>query len=224
MPSSFRQSAFSFFSRPLVGREDFLTADCNAEAVALIDSVPNDNFSAALIIGGKGCGKTHLCHLFADSVFRKTGEKAAFLPEPCLTDARFAVWEATFPFDEEALFHLLNDIRSKKGFLLMTADRHLSAWNVALPDLRTRLLSVPSVEIAQPDEAVLTAVLLKLFADRQLTVAPDVIAYILKHAERSFAAAGELVERADALSLETKKAVSVQLIRKVLNEVSENKD
>lgn len=224
MPSSQRQSAFSFSFRPLTGREDFWTAPCNAEAVALIDSVPNDTFSAALIVGEKGCGKTHLCHLFADAVLKKTGEETDFLTRPRLTDARFAVWETVFPFDEEALFHLLNDIRSKRGFLLMTADRPASAWNVVLPDLRTRLLSVPSVRIEQPDETVLGGVLLKLFADRQISVSPDVVSYIVRHAERSFAAAGTVVERADALSLETKRPVTVPLIREVLKELSENKD
>ena len=54
----------------------------------------------------------------------------------------------------------------------------------ALPDLASRLRAAPSVAIAPPDDRLLAAVLVKLFADRQVRVAPEVIAFLLRRMER----------------------------------------
>ncbi|HBO58644.1 MAG TPA: DNA replication protein, partial [Alphaproteobacteria bacterium] len=69
-------------------------------------------------------------------------------------------------------------------------------WGLSLPDLITRLKAVPRVAIGEPDETLLNALLLKQFVDRQLTVAPDVIAYLTKNMERSFKAVSFVVKRA----------------------------
>lgn len=86
----------------------------------------------------------------------------------------------------------------------MTAERSFVKWGLSLPDLTTRLKAVPSVAIGAPDEGLLSALLLKQFADRQLTVAPEVISYLTKNMERSFKAVSFVVRRADELSLERK--------------------
>lgn len=214
------QSAFSFDVRSLNGRADFLTAPCNAEAVAMIDSFYESGFYAGLIYGEKGCGKTHLSHLFAEAVREKTGEQTAFLTKPDLIEANYAVLKITLPVDETALFHCLNDFKNRGGYLLMTAESAPMDWKLSLPDLITRLKAVPSVAIGAPDENLLNALLLKQFADRQLSVEPEVIAYLVKNMERSFKAAAFVVKRADELSLERKNAVTIPLIRQVLSEVN----
>lgn len=213
------QSAFSFGVRALNGRADFLTAPCNAEAVAMIDGFFESGFHAGLIYGEQGCGKTHLSHLFAEVVREKTGKQAAFLTRPALVDAAYAVLKICQPVDETALFHCLNDFKNRGGYLLMTAEQSFVKWGLKLPDLITRLKAVPSVAIGAPDENLLNALLLKQFADRQLTVAPEVISYLTKNMERSFKAVSFVVKRADELSLERKNAVTVPLIKQVLSEL-----
>lgn len=213
------QSAFSFDVRTLNGRGDFLTAPCNAEAVAMIDGFYESGFYAGLIYGEKGCGKKHLSHLFAEAVREKTGHETAFLTSPGLIEEKYAVLKIGLPVDETALFHCLNDFKNRGGYLLMTAESSPVNWGLTLPDLITRLKAVPRVAIGAPDENLLNALLLKQFADRQLTVAPEVIAYLTKNMERSFKSAAFVVKRADELSLERKNAVTIPLIRKVLSEM-----
>ena len=196
-----------------------MTAPCNAEAVALIDGFYESGFYAGLIYGEKGCGKKHLSHLFAEAVRKKTGRETAFLTSPDLIEEKYAVLKIGSPVDETALFHCLNDFKNRCGYLLMTAESSPVNWGLTLPDLITRLNAVPSVAIGAPDENLLNALLLKQFADRQLTVAPEVIAYLSKNMERSFKAAAFVVKRADELSLERKNAVTIPLIRKVLSEM-----
>lgn len=229
MPDLFHQIALNLPVRSVTGREDFFTASENNQAVALIDSFPN-GFYGAVIVGEKGCGKTHLAHLFAETVLQKTGQKATFLQASrfdvsSLTDflekSPYAVLEnVSIPVDEKALFHLLNTVKSLNGFVLMTSDCPPLAWNLSLPDLITRLKALPCVEIKPPGEMLMQAVLIKQFSDRQLKVAPEVIAYILRNMERSFSAVSFIVKRADELSLEKKNAITIPLIRQVLSEVN----
>lgn len=227
MPDLFHQAVLDLPVRSVTGRADFFAAPENSQAVALIDSVPN-GFYGAVLVGEKGCGKTHLAHLFAETVLQKTGKKTAILQASgldvsSLTDFLekdpYAVLEnADSSVDEQALFHLLNTVKSLNGFVLITSDCMPSVWNLSLPDLITRLKSLPCVEIKPPGEMLIQAVLIKQFSDRQLKVAPEVIAYILRNMERSFSAASFIVKRADELSLEKKNAVTIPLIRQVLSE------
>jgi len=92
-----------------------------------------------------------------------------------------------------------------------------AAWTVVLPDLDSRLRAVLAIEIGFPNDALLGAVLVKHFADRQLCVAPGVIAYLLTHMERSFAAAAEMACRLDSVSLRDRRAITVALARQLLS-------
>jgi len=97
--------------------------------------------------------------------------------------------------DERALFHLLNLAREDEAFVLLTGRS--APFNVAIRDLASRLRALPVVAMAPPDDALLRAVLVKLFADRQLAVDEGVIGYLATRIERSFAAARRLVARLD---------------------------
>ena len=76
--------------------------------------------------------------------------------------------DASAQLDERALFHLLNLMRQQEAFVLMTARTAPATWRVELPDLASRLRAIPTVELHAPDDALLRAVMVKLFADRQL--------------------------------------------------------
>mgnify|MGYP005968282897 CR=1 FL=1 len=228
MPDHFYPVALELPVRSLTGRGDFFISEENAAAAALIDSFPS-GFSGAVIFGEKGCGKTHLAHLFAETVFQKTGKETAIMPAAefnpsssadFLEESPYIVLENVGrPVDERALFHLLNAVKSLNGFVLMTAERPPAAWGLTLPDLMTRLKALPCIEIQPPGEMLMQAVLIKQFADRQLKVAPEVIAYLLKNMERSFRVASFITRRADELSLAERRAVTIPLVRRVLGEL-----
>lgn len=218
------QLHFNLQTRVLLGREDFFVAPCNTEAVRLVDSLPEMN-AGALIYGGAGSGKTHLAHLFAESILKKTGEETVFVNADALTldaserilnGARFAVLEnAGAGIGEEYLFHLLNAARNAKGCVLITARLPYREWNLRLPDLISRLSALPSAAVGLPDDNAMRYVLLKMFSDRQLRVPFDVIEYLLKHIERSFAGAQKAVEAADELSLTEGRNITVSLLSRL---------
>jgi chromosomal replication initiation ATPase DnaA len=115
--------------------------------------------------------------------------------------------------DELALLHLYNAVVERKGYMLLTAVRAPRLWTLTLPDLRSRISALPSAAVAPPDDQLLAGILVKLFADRQLTVGEDVIWYLVARMERSFAAARSLVDDLDKLAMSEKRRITVPLIR-----------
>ena len=88
--------------------------------------------------------------------------------------------------------------------------------NMSLADLRSRLLAIPTIAVLPPDEGLIGAILVKLFADRQTIVGEDVLTYLLSRIERSFAAAGSVVDRLDRAALAAGRRITVPLARQVL--------
>ena len=103
--------------------------------------------------------------------------------------------------------------------MMITMRMPPSQADFVIPDLASRFRAAPSVCIHAPDDMLLASVIIKLFSDRQLSVSNDVISYLLPRMERSFAAARDIVERADKMALAEKRGISVPLMRKVLSDM-----
>ena len=80
------------------------------------------------------------------------------------------------------------------------------------------------MEVQPPDEALLKAVLVKLFADRQLNVEPTVIDYLSLRMERSMAAASRVVAAVDRLALATHRKLTRPLAAEALASLGESRE
>lgn len=212
-----------------MGCEDFLVAPSNADAVAWLDRWPSWPAPALTVFGPAGCGKSHLAQVWrARSHAVMTAGDAldgADLPG-LLALANAVVVEdadavAGRPAREEALFHLYNLAREQQGHLLLLSRKAPSRWRARLADLRSRIKGAPAVEVRPPDDALLAAVLVKLFADRQLRPGMEVVTYLLARMERSLDFARRLVAALDHASLAAHRGVTVPLAREVLSELQQ---
>jgi chromosomal replication initiation ATPase DnaA len=215
------QLAFDLPWRSADGAEDFLVAPSNEAAVGWIDRWPDWPAGGLVLTGPAASGKSHLAGLWR----RRAG--AAALPLASLAERAPAALAAVAPCflldpakpaagEEEPLLHLLNILRERQGSLLLIAETPPSQWAVALPDLRSRLLALPHVAIGAPDDALLGALLVKLFRDRGLKPGPGLVQYLLRRVERSCAAVREVVAALDGASLAAGRPVSLGLARAVL--------
>lgn len=215
------QLPLAFGHVPSLAAEDFLVAPCNREARDWIDAPDRWPGPAGILFGPAGSGKTHLAHLFARAgggMLVAAAELSAESTRPLLESVPVLVVEDCdrAPLDQVALFHLINQGRELGRRLLLTGRAAPALWPVGLADLRSRLLAMPVASIGAPDDFLLAALLVKLFADRQLRVGEDVVTYLMGRMERSFAACARLVERLDRAALAGRRPVTVPLARHVL--------
>lgn len=218
-----RQLILDLPHRPALAAEDFLVSDANSAAVALIDRWPDWPQASALVVGPARSGKSHLAN-----VWRLRSGAETLLPAADIDEAVIAHLQQSRALviedldrgigSERVLFHLLNVAKETQAHLLLTSARAPEQLQVALPDLRSRLRALALVRIEAPDEALLRAVLVKLFNDRQLVVEPHVIEHLALHVDRSMAAAARVVDEIDRRALATKRRVTRTLAAEVLAE------
>lgn len=210
------------------GRADFFASAANATALAAVEGWRDWPQGKLVLTGPPGAGKSHLARIWAAET------AAAMIPAadlaganlPALTartcvaldDAQRVAGDAEA---ERALFHLHNMLAATGGHLLLTAPEAPNRWPVALPDLASRLQAVPVARLERPDDALLSAVLVKLFADRQLHVAPAVIAYLATRIDRSLAAAAAVVAAVDRRSMTAHREITRAFAAEVLDSLPE---
>ncbi|MEM8848473.1 MAG: chromosomal replication initiator DnaA [Pseudomonadota bacterium] len=206
--------------RQAQGREDFMVSSSNLTAMGLLDRWPDWPDRRLALVGPEGAGKSHMAAIWAAEVGARVLPARALRSEEVggLAEAPLVVEDADRGVDEDALFHLMNACTGAGQGLLLTGRAAPSDWDVTLPDLASRLAAVTPAVLEDPDDALLSVVLLKLFADRQLRVKPALIGWLLPRMERSHAAAARLVARMDAAALEQGADVNVALARKLMDE------
>lgn len=207
--------------KPSQEAADYIRTSANEAAFQHVLGWAGGQAAPALgLVGPPGCGKSHLAHLWAERSGAQviTGKGTPIDPAMarplCLLEDIDQIH-----VDEEWLFHLFNAVKTAGGALLMTARTVPSQWHLRLPDLVSRVKSVAIAKIDQPDDTLLQLLLAKLFADRQISVDPSVLAFAATRMERSYTAVFQLVERADKKALAEKRAVTLPLIRSCLDEV-----
>jgi chromosomal replication initiation ATPase DnaA len=217
-----RQLAIDLPPRPAHGRADFLASECNRAALERIDRWPDWPGRRLVLYGPASSGKSHLARLWcAESGARYVPARdlaselplanGALPPAMVVDDAEAA--------SERALLHLCNSCAEAGTALLVVSRNAPAAWAIDLPDLASRLRAMLAVGIDMPDDALLAAVLVKHFADRQLRIAPSVIGYIVPRMERSFAMAASLAARLDELALAGGRSIGLALARQALAEL-----
>ena len=230
-----RQLPLEFYHRPYMGRDDFMPSMCNFEAYRLIDSWPMWNYFAACIYGPEGCGKTHLANIFSDNVSViehypykipciKAKDLTLDMPRQLLNKFYCLIVEdLSADINQEAMFNLYNMYRDEGGSILFTSREAPARINFTLADLRSRMNIVPSIEIKEPDDNLLSVLMVKLFMDRQINVSPEIIKYTVSNMQRSFSYAKKLVEEIDNISLAQKRAITIPIVKEAIQNLSDNK-
>ncbi|WP_298846989.1 DnaA/Hda family protein [uncultured Ruegeria sp.] len=217
-----RQLSFDLPAKTALGREDFFVSPANALAVAMISATswPGNKL---VLSGPAGAGKTHLAHVWAAEtggrIIQATDLRYDDVPE--LARKPIAVEDvpmiAVDIDQQKTLFHLHNLVLAEGHALLMTGRLAPKFWELPLADLQSRVEGAHHVALDPPDDALLGAVLAKLFVDRQLNPSPDVIAYLVKHMDRRFETAADVVVQLDQLALTEKRDITRALAVRVLN-------
>ncbi|MBD9371742.1 hypothetical protein IB238_03675 [Rhizobium sp. ARZ01] len=222
-PKAIEQLPLAFQHVPASGREDLLISDPLSAAVTVVDAWPNWPSPVVILAGPVGSGKSHLAAIWQE----KSGASEIRPIEGGGAEEAAAAGPVLFEdadrrgFDDRSLFHVINNVRQHGHTLLITTRLWPMSWPVELPDLRSRLKAATVVEIGEPDDELLSQVIVKLFADRQLFVDDRLVAYMVARMERSLDAAQTLVERLDRLALGRGSRITRALAQEVLGNMAE---
>jgi chromosomal replication initiation ATPase DnaA len=215
-----RQLPLALEHRPAHGRGAFLVSASNRDALAALDDWRGWPGRHMALTGPAGSGKSHLAQVWRrdstaalvaaadldDAAARRLAGAGRVVVED--VDALAALAPPRRRAAEKALFHLYNLAAAEGVWLLVTGRDAPGRWQIETPDLASRLSALPLARLSAPDDALLSSVMVKLFADRQIQAGPGVLVYLSRRIERSFKAAGDAVAALDRLSLARKKPVT----------------
>ena len=218
-----QQLTFDLPAEPRLTRADFCLSPANTVALAAVEgwqAWPNNKM---LVVGPEGAGKSHLAQIWASAanavLVQATQLVATDIPALAAQGAvgvEDAETLAGNPAVEAALFHLHN-LLATSGSLLVTAKSPPRDWGLTLPDLASRMQATALTRLDPPDDALLTAVLAKLFADRQLAISTNLIPYLVVRMDRSIAAARRLVDVLDARALSQHRPITRAMAGEILD-------
>lgn len=179
--------------------EDFLISESNRAAFDHLKRWSLWPVMASLVTGPRKSGRSLMGRLFV----RKTGGR---------------LFDNAEDHDEEALFHAWNEAQLSRRPLLIVADAPPPLWQVALPDLRSRLAATPHVAIDGPDDTLIGDLIVKLLGDRGIAVPPEVPAFIVPRIERSYVAVQQVVAALDRAALAHHRRMTVAMAKRALSE------
>jgi len=185
---------------PVADREeDFLLAGCNRAVFDHLTRWALWPVMATILTGPRKSGRSLIGRIFV----RKTGGR---------------LFDDAERHDEEALFHAWNDAQARRRPLLIVADAPPPRWQVALPDLGSRLAATPHVAIGAPDDDLLGQLVVKLLGDRGLAAPPELGPWLAPRIERSYVAVLGVVDILDRAMLSHHRRMTVPLAKKALEE------
>jgi hypothetical protein len=116
----------------------------------------------------------------------------------------------------EVLFNAWNRAQEGDAPLLLISRWRPADWNIALPDLRSRLGAALLLEISPPDDELIEQLLQKQLADRGAAISVDALSYVKRRIERSYAAIEAFARAANALALADNAPVNLALVKRIL--------
>jgi SpoVK/Ycf46/Vps4 family AAA+-type ATPase len=177
------------------GPDSLIVTSSNADAIAALGASDRWPGHCAILAGPPRSGKSLMARYFAGQGGDAVDDADAL--------------------DDEALFHRWNAARNDGIALLLVSTKLPSDWDVALPDLRSRLASSQLIELAEPDEELINHLILKHLRDRGTSIGPEALSYAVRRIERTYAAIEAFARDANQLALAEGSAITLPLVRRL---------
>ena len=181
------------------GDSRFLISEANREAFQHFRTWSMWPVKATILTGPRRSGRTLLARSFIERVGGRLIDQADRA-------------------DEEELFHAWNAAQDSGRPLVMIADIVPPDWDVALPDLKTRIAVTPVARIARPDDALFQQLIDLHFADRGLHIPREARRFMSERIERDYWTAERAVESVDRYAIAERARLTLPTIRRALIE------
>jgi len=217
------QLIFNFPFKKNYLKQDFYVSENNFSAFKLIESWPKWPSRLVNVFGPTGCGKTHLINILKSKI-QSMFILAKDINAETLTQYKIKECLIIDDFDnnikENILYSIINLAFQDNKYLIISSKVSLKKFEIKLDDLKSRFQSFVEIGINLPTDDMIRVILTKNFSDKQIQISEKNIEYILKNIERSYEKINSFSSSIDGLSLAKARPINLQLIKKVLNELS----
>jgi len=217
------------FDTFVTGRNAELLQRLQDIAAAHAQPALNDRF--IYLWGETGAGKTHLLHSLLHSLTQEGilnsrlipagADDSAFNYDPAIQCYLLDDCEQLPPASQIAAFALFNQIRELGGYLVSAGAQPPAQLQVR-EDLRTRLGWGLIYQLHGLTDEEKIAALTQSAQARGMTVSPGILSYLLTHYRRDMPSLSRMLDALDRYSLETKRPITLPLLRDLLQQEAEN--
>ena len=217
--SELNQLLLKFDYKTNFNEHDFYLSKSNINAFNMINKWPKWQKKILNISGEKFSGKSHLANIF------KSKSKAYLINGKNINNSIFQklkLYESIIidDFDEcedeKILYSIFNLIDQDSKYLLINSSLPINEIKFNLPDLISRSKNCLYVQIENPDDELIFAIILKNFSDRQINIEKKIIDFIINRIDRSYRKIDEFIYKIDELSLKKKKPINFKTIKEIL--------
>ncbi len=207
-----KQKSFNYqFNDDFLNESNFFVNKTNFYA---FDSLINNVSNLLFLYGPTKSGKSFLSQIWLK---KNNGVELKNNHTSLINNKDNILIDELLSFDQEKLFHIVNNCILNNIKILITSNKKINEIDFKYKDLSSRLRTFSILEINQPNDEMLLAILTKLLVDKQFIVnSNEIFEYILRRVDRSYQAINEIVTKLDVLSLEKKRQLTIPLIKEIL--------
>ncbi len=202
-------------------KQDYFVSSNNFSAFKLIEEWPNWPGKWLNIFGEPGSGKTHLAKILEKKINNTKLIDAKDINNEIIQELEniecLIIDSFENNIEEKLLYSILNQSKQIENFILITSNRSIKETEFNLKDLQSRMNSFLYFGIELPTDDLLKVIISKTLSDKQISINPKILEYILNNVERSYDKMFKFLKDLDELSLSTGKSININLIKKVLN-------
>ena len=214
------QITFKFPFSKKYYEHDYYVSSNNYSAFKLLEEWPDWPGRWLNIYGEKGSGKTHLSKILRNKIKNSRLISANKINNDIIQDLNsldcLIIDDFNNNIDEKLLYTILNHSKHIENYVLINSLNSIKDMNFNLKDLQSRINSFVFIGIELPTDDILKVIVTKTFSDKQVSINPKLIDFIINNVDRSYQKMFKFIKEVDELSLSTGKSININLIKKVL--------
>ena len=202
--------------------QDFFVSKNNFSAYKLIEGWPNWPGKWLNIFGNSGSGKTHLAKILEKKIIKTKLIESKNINNNLIKEIEkfecLIIDNFKNDIEEKLFYSILNQSKQLDKYVLINSITPLKNTKFNLEDLKSRVNSFIYIGIDLPTDDLLKVIISKTLSDKQISINPKILDYIINNVERSYEKMFKFLKDLDELSLSTGKSININLIKKVLNQ------
>ena len=202
--------------------QDFFVSSNNFSAYKLIEGWPTWPGNWLNIFGSPGSGKTHLAKILEKKIKKLMIIDAKKINDETVQELNnldcLIIDNFNKNISEKLFYSILNQSKQLNNYVLINSHTSIKNFDFEIKDLKSRINSFLQIGIELPSDDLLKVIITKTLSDKQITINPKLLDFIINNVERSYEKMFKFLKDVDELSLSSGKSININLIKKVLNQ------